>query len=189
MSEAIDLTAPADALEQARRDAYAMPLEKLDVANGELFEHDLMWPYFERLRAEAPVHYCAEPEFANGPYWSVSTYDLIKEVDTNHETFSSEPTIVVDDQEIREALEDVVATVINAVRIALEKTPPELSADIIDRGIVLTGGSALLKNFDKRIREETQLPVFITEDPLTSVVLGAGKMLEDLDLLKKLSLL
>jgi len=98
-------------------------------------------------------------------------------------------TIVIDDQEIREALEDVVASIINAVRIALEKTPPELSADIIDRGIVLTGGGALLKNIDKRLREETQLPVFITEDPLTSVVLGAGKMLDDLELLKKISLL
>lgn len=98
-------------------------------------------------------------------------------------------TIVIDDQEVREALEDVVASIINAVRIALEKTPPELSADIIDRGIILTGGGSLLKNFDKRIREETQLPVFITEDPLTSVVLGAGKMLDDLELLKKISLI
>lgn len=98
-------------------------------------------------------------------------------------------TIVIDDQEIREALEDVVASIVNAVRIALEKTPPELSADIIDRGIVMTGGGALLKNMDKRIREETHLPVFITEDPLTSVVLGAGKMLDDLELLKKISLL
>jgi rod shape-determining protein MreB len=98
-------------------------------------------------------------------------------------------TIVVDDQEIREALEDVVAAIVNAVRIALEKTPPELSADIIDRGIVLTGGGALLKNVDKRIREETQLPVFVTEDPLTTVVLGAGKMLDDFELLKKISLI
>lgn len=97
-------------------------------------------------------------------------------------------TIVVDDQEIREALEDVVASIINAIRISLEKTPPELSADIIDRGIILTGGGALLKNLDKRIREETQLPVFITEDPLTTVVLGAGRLLDDLDLLKKISL-
>ncbi|MDH4197737.1 MAG: rod shape-determining protein [Candidatus Aminicenantes bacterium] len=97
-------------------------------------------------------------------------------------------TIVVDDQEMREAIEEVVASIINAVRIALERTPPELSADIIDRGIVLTGGGALLKNLDKRIREETQLPVFITEDPLTTVVLGAGKMLDDLALLRKISL-
>ncbi|MGB4704507.1 MAG: rod shape-determining protein [Candidatus Saccharicenans sp.] len=97
-------------------------------------------------------------------------------------------TIVVDDQEIREAIEEVVTAIINAIRIALERTPPELSADIIDRGIVLTGGGALLKNLDKRIREETQLPVFITEDPLTSVVMGAGRLLDDLDLLKKISL-
>jgi len=98
-------------------------------------------------------------------------------------------TIVIDDQEIRDALEDTVASIMNAIRIALEKTPPELSADIIDRGIILTGGGSLLKNIDKRIREETQLPVFITEDPLTTVVLGAGKMLDDLDLLKKISLI
>ncbi len=98
-------------------------------------------------------------------------------------------TIVVDDQEIRESIEEVVATIVNAIRIALERTPPELSADIIDRGIILTGGGALLRNLDKRIREETQLPVFITDDPLTTVVLGAGKMLDDIDLLKKISLI
>jgi len=98
-------------------------------------------------------------------------------------------TIVVDDQEIREAIDDVITTIIDAIRAALERTPPELSADIIDRGIILTGGGSLLKNLDKRIREETQLPVFITEDPLTTVVLGAGKMLDDLDLLKKISLI
>lgn len=98
-------------------------------------------------------------------------------------------TIVVDDQEIREAIEDVVLSIINAIRIALEKTPPELSADIIDRGIIITGGGALLRNLDRRIREETQLPVFLTEDPMTTVVLGAGKMLDDLNLLKKISLI
>jgi rod shape-determining protein MreB len=98
-------------------------------------------------------------------------------------------TIVVDDQEIREALEDIQVAIIDAVKVALEKTPPELSADIIDRGIILTGGGSLLKNIDKRIREETQLPVFITEDPLATVVLGAGKMLDDLDLLRKISLI
>ncbi len=97
-------------------------------------------------------------------------------------------TIVVDDQEIREAIEEVITAIINAIRIALERTPPELSADIIDRGIILTGGGALLKNLDKRVREETQLPVFLTEDPLTSVVMGAGKLLDDIELLKKISL-
>src|SRR5665647_2786213 len=98
-------------------------------------------------------------------------------------------TISINDSEIPEALGECVATIINAIRVALERTPPELSADISDRGIVLTGGGALLKNLDKRIREETQLPVFITEDPLTTVVLGAGKMLDDLELLKKISLI
>ena len=98
-------------------------------------------------------------------------------------------TIIIDDQEIREALENVVSSIINAIRVALEKIPPELSADIIDRGIILTGGGALLKNIDKRIREETKLPVFITDDPLATVVIGAGKMLDDLDLLKKVSII
>ena len=98
-------------------------------------------------------------------------------------------TIVVDDQEIRESLADVVDSIVDSVKVALEKTPPELSADIIDRGIILTGGGSLLKNIDKRIREETQLPVFITEEPLKTVVLGAGKMLDDLELLKKISLI
>src|SRR6201997_2085113 len=88
-------------------------------------------------------------------------------------------TITVDDSEIREALSECVATIVNSIRVALERTPPELSADISDRGIVLTGGGALLKNLDKRIREETGLPVSIADDPLASVVLGTGKMLSD----------
>jgi rod shape-determining protein MreB len=75
-------------------------------------------------------------------------------------------TITIDDSEIREALGECVATIMNAIRVALERTPPELSADISDRGIVLTGGGAMLKNLDKRIREETGLPVSIAEDPL-----------------------
>ena len=97
-------------------------------------------------------------------------------------------TITVDDGEIREALSECVATIMNAIRVALERTPPELSADISDRGIVLTGGGALLKNLDKRIREETGLPVSIADDPLCSVVLGTGKMLSDFKLLRKISL-
>ena len=84
-------------------------------------------------------------------------------------------TITIDDSEIRESLSECVATIMNAIRVALERTPPELSADISDRGIVLTGGGALLKNLDKRIREETGLPVSIAEDPLASVVLGNGQ--------------
>ena len=84
-------------------------------------------------------------------------------------------TIEVTDEEIREALSDCMATVVNAVRVALERTPPELSADIVDQGIVLTGGGALLKNLDQLIKAETGLPVFLAEDPLSSVVLGTGE--------------
>ena len=97
-------------------------------------------------------------------------------------------TVAIDDSEIREALSECVATIVNAIRVALERTPPELSADISDRGIVLTGGGALLKNLDKRIREETGLPVSIADDPLASVVLGTGRMLSDFRLLRKISI-
>jgi len=97
-------------------------------------------------------------------------------------------TITVMDTEVREALRECVDTIVNAIRVALERTPPELSADISDRGIVLTGGGALLKNLDKRIREETGLPVSIADDPLASVVLGTGKLLSDFKLLRKVSL-
>src|ERR1700726_212680 len=97
-------------------------------------------------------------------------------------------TITISDEEVREALADSVATIINAVRVALERTPPELSADISDRGIVLTGGGAMLKNLDRRIREETGLPVSVAEDPLASVVLGTGKMLSDFKLLRRVAI-
>jgi len=97
-------------------------------------------------------------------------------------------TVAVEDSEIREALSECVDTIVNAIRVALERTPPELSADISDRGIVLTGGGALLRNLDRRIREETGLPVSIADDPLASVVLGTGKMLSDFKLLRKVSL-
>jgi rod shape-determining protein MreB len=94
-------------------------------------------------------------------------------------------TITITDEEVREALDPAVSSIVNAVRVALERTPPELSADIIDRGIVLTGGGALLKNLDQRLKAETGLPVSVADDPLTSVVLGAGKMLSDFSLLKR----
>ncbi|MGD0578142.1 MAG: rod shape-determining protein [Bryobacteraceae bacterium] len=97
-------------------------------------------------------------------------------------------TVLIGDEEIREALTEPVATIMNAIRVALERTPPELSADISDRGIVLTGGGALLKNLDRRIREETGLPVSIAEDPLASVVLGTGRMLTDFRLLRRIAI-
>jgi rod shape-determining protein MreB and related proteins len=94
-------------------------------------------------------------------------------------------TITVTDDEIREALADAVLAIVNAVRTALEKTPPEISADIFERGVILTGGGALIKNLDKRLSIETGLPVSVAEDPLSSVVLGAGQMLSDFELLKR----
>jgi len=97
-------------------------------------------------------------------------------------------TLTVTDAEIREALQEPVSIIVNAVRVALERTPPELSADLVDRGIVLTGGGSLLRNLDRLLREETGLPVSVAEDPLSSVVLGTGKMLSDFDLLRKISL-
>jgi rod shape-determining protein MreB and related proteins len=97
-------------------------------------------------------------------------------------------TITVTDAEIREALSETVKTIIAAVRDGLEQIPPELSADVYDRGIVLTGGGALLQRLDDRLRDETGLPVAVAEEPLSSVVLGAGKMLSDFKLLRKVCL-
>ncbi|MCH7520865.1 MAG: rod shape-determining protein, partial [Candidatus Marinimicrobia bacterium] len=88
--------------------------------------------------------------------------------------------ITVSPDEIRKAQSDTLHQIINAIKRALERTPPELSADILDRGIILTGGGALLKGLDKVIREETNLPVHVAEDPLTSVVRGTGMVLENI---------
>ena len=96
-------------------------------------------------------------------------------------------TIEISDSEIREALKESITKIVDAVRIALEQTPPELSADIVDRGIVLTGGGALLKNLDKRLSHETGLPIIVSDDPLKAVVLGSGKVLDDIDLLRKVA--
>jgi rod shape-determining protein MreB len=97
-------------------------------------------------------------------------------------------TIVITDEEVREALSDTMDIIVNAVRVALERTPPELSADIVDKGVVVTGGGALLKNLDVRMKAETGLPIFLAEDPLSSAVLGTGKMLDDIPLLKRISM-
>jgi rod shape-determining protein MreB and related proteins len=96
-------------------------------------------------------------------------------------------TVSVNDEEVREALSDCVSSIVGAVRAALEHTPPELSGDITERGIILTGGGALLKRLDERIRVETGLPVLIADEPLASVVLGTGKMLADFKLLRKMA--
>jgi rod shape-determining protein MreB len=95
--------------------------------------------------------------------------------------------ITVDDSEVRDALAECVSAVVSAIRMALERTPPELSADISDRGIVLAGGGALLRNLDKRIRDETGLPVCVADDPLCSVVRGTAKLLDDFKLLRRIA--
>jgi len=95
-------------------------------------------------------------------------------------------TITITSEEIRESLSEPIASILEAVKVTLEQTPPELSSDIVDRGLVLAGGGALLKGIDKLISEETNLPVHLAEDPLTAVVLGAGKVLDEIKLLKQL---
>lgn len=96
--------------------------------------------------------------------------------------------IVISSEEIRVALEEPLSQIISGIKSTLEKTPPELSSDIMDRGIVLTGGGSLLKGLDERLRQETQIPVNITADPLSCVVIGAGKALEEISLLRQVSI-
>ncbi len=95
-------------------------------------------------------------------------------------------TLTIDSSEIQQAISEQVDAIIDAVKNALELTPPELSADIVDQGIVLTGGGALLTNLDKRLKVETGLPIIIADDPLSSVVLGSGKALENIDVLREI---
>jgi rod shape-determining protein MreB len=90
-------------------------------------------------------------------------------------------TIVITEEEVRDALLEPVNQIVEAVRNALERTPPELAADILDRGITLAGGGALLRNLDKLISEETGLPVQVADDPLAAVVMGSGRVLDELD--------
>ena len=97
-------------------------------------------------------------------------------------------TLTIDSEEVRLAISEQIDTIIEVVKMALEQTPPELAADIVDRGIFLTGGGALLKNLDILLREETGLPITIADDPLSAVVLGSGKTLENIELLKEVSI-
>lgn len=97
-------------------------------------------------------------------------------------------TIIVSETEIREALVEPVNLILDTVRVTLENTPPELASDIVDRGIILAGGGALLRGLDLLIRQETGLPVIVAEDPLAAVVKGVGKMLDDLEILKKIAI-
>lgn len=97
-------------------------------------------------------------------------------------------SLTIDSEEIGHAISEQVETTVETIRIALEQTPPELAADIVDTGIVLTGGGSLLKNLDVLLREETNLPITITENPLSTVVLGSGKALDNLSILKEITI-
>jgi rod shape-determining protein MreB len=97
-------------------------------------------------------------------------------------------TVVVNSDEVREALAEPINAIVEAALLALERTPPELAADIVDKGVVLTGGGALLKNIDVLLREETGLPVMVADDPISAVVLGSGKTLDHIELLKEVAI-
>jgi rod shape-determining protein MreB len=94
-------------------------------------------------------------------------------------------TIVVSAEEIRRAIEEPVSDIIDAIKVTLDKCPPELAGDVMDRGIVLTGGGALLRNLDERLRHETGMPVLVADNPLHSVALGSGKCVEDFEALQQ----
>ena len=96
-------------------------------------------------------------------------------------------TLVLHSQEVMEAINDNLTDIVEAIRYTLERTPPELAADIMDRGIMLTGGGALLKGLDRLISKETGMPVTVSENPLDCVATGTGKALEQIDTLKKIS--
>jgi len=112
---------------------------------------------------------------------------LTTEVKGRHLSAGVPRTVTVTDAEIREALSEPVRAIVKAIREALESVPPELSGDIYERGVVLTGGGALLRNLDKRLHGETGLPVMVAEDPLATVVIGAGKLLSNPELLARLT--
>jgi rod shape-determining protein MreB and related proteins len=97
-------------------------------------------------------------------------------------------TVEISDEEIRDSLLEPINQIVEAVRIALERTPPELASDIVDKGIVLAGGGALLRNLDVLLREETGLPIMLADDPLTAVVMGAGRALDEINLLRDISI-
>ena len=97
-------------------------------------------------------------------------------------------SVVISDEEIRNSLFEPISQIVEAVRVSLERTPPELSSDIVDRGIVLVGGGALLRGLDALLKEKTGLPVMLADDPLTAVVMGAGKALDEISLLREVAL-
>jgi rod shape-determining protein MreB len=118
-----------------------------------------------------------------------SAYPLPEEEDVEvrgRDLLSGLPkNVIISSEEIRQAIEEPLSQIISAVKETLEKTPPELASDLMDRGMFLAGGGALLRGLDQRLREETGMPIHVAEDPMTSVVRGSGKALEEMRVLKK----
>lgn len=119
-----------------------------------------------------------------------SAYPLSDEIDAEvrgRDLLTGMPkNIILSSEEVRMAIEEPLAQIVSTIKGTLEKTPPELSADIMDRGIILTGGGSQLKGLDERLRQETGIPVHLTEEPLTCVVVGSGKALEEINILKRI---
>jgi rod shape-determining protein MreB len=132
----------------------------------------------ENTAEQVKINIGSAYQLGEGVSMEVRGRDIVTGIPKTHE---------ITDEEVREALKESVDKMVEAVRIALEKTPPELAADIVDRGIVLTGGGALLKNLDKRLTSETGLPIIVSDDPLKAVVVGSGRVLENAELLKKVT--
>jgi rod shape-determining protein MreB len=134
-------------------------------------------------------------EFTPGLHEKTDIHQAVKKTDQltmeikGRDLISGIPkTLTITEEEIREALIEPVNIILDAIKVILENTPPELAADIVDRGIVLAGGGALLRGLDVLIRDRTGLPVTVADDPLTAVVRGVGSMLDDLDLLRRVAI-
>jgi rod shape-determining protein MreB len=123
-----------------------------------------------------------------GSAFKIGTGDKTMEVKGRDLVSGIPKTVTIYEDEIREAINEPVMVIINTIKVALENTPPELASDIVDRGIVLAGGGALLRGLDLLLKHETGLPVIVAEDPLSAVVNGVGKVLDDLDILKRVAI-
>jgi rod shape-determining protein MreB and related proteins len=129
-----------------------------------------------------------EIKIALGSVYAVPGPRRVMEVKGRDLTDGIPKTILITDDQVREALREPMLTIVEAVRACLERTPPELAADVVDRGIVVTGGGALLRGIDELLRQETRLPVTIADEPLSCVALGTGKVLDHIDLLRRVVL-
>jgi rod shape-determining protein MreB len=133
----------------------------------------------ESTAEQIKIHIGSAHHSTNSGEMEVKGRDLVTGIPQN---------ITITAEEIQKAIAEQVEAIVQAVRVALEQTPPELAADIVDRGIVLTGGGALLRGLDQLLRDVTGLPIIVVDDPLATVVLGSGKTLENLDVLKEVTI-